>query len=437
MKRRLTLPLFWRIFLLIWIAMAVAVVASNMALQEISRRERVQLEQRDDLARIAQQAAELKVSGDRRGAWDLLRQSGERESLYLILVDGDEQGNAKPKYFGKHMRPGFPHQRPALIDTSEGYRMMAWQRPDSDGWLGPRMLRSFEMGMTFLMITLACWWIARHISRPLRKVEVTAQAIALGDMSLRVDDSVANRRDEIGALASAFNAMTDRLCTLLSRQQQLLRDISHDLRTPLARQRVAIELAGDAGHDADLMATILRQNERIEAMTAQILTLYRLSEKGQAIAREPVRFVRVLNDVLQGAADYAEQRSVDCQLTMDEDARKATVLGDNGLIYRALDNVLQNALDHTLPEHKVHLNLTVEADSLVCTIRDEGPGVASEDLVNLFEPFFRSDQARGGQGWGLGLAISRDIMQAHDGQIDAVNSDIGGLEVRLSWPLFV
>ncbi|MGQ7274167.1 sensor histidine kinase [Marinobacter sp. V034] len=437
MKRRLTLPLFWRIFLLIWIAMAVAVVASNMALHELSRRERVQLEQRDDLAQVARQAAELKASGDRRGARDILHRIGERESLYLILVDSDEQENTKPGRFGKHLRHGFPPQRPAVIDAPAGYRMMIWQRGDSSGWLGPRMLRSFEMAMTFLMITLACWWIARHISRPLRKVEATAQAIAVGDMSLRVDDAVANRRDEIGALASAFNAMTDRLCTLLSRQQQLLRDISHDLRTPLARQRVAIELAGDAGHDADLMATILRQNERIEAMTSQILTLYRLSEKGQAIAREPVRFVRVLNDVLQGAADYAEQRSVDCQLTMDEDARKATVLGDSGLIYRALDNVLQNALDHTLPEHKVHLNLTVEAHSLVCTIRDEGPGVASEDLVNLFEPFFRSDQARGGQGWGLGLAISRDIMQAHDGQIDAVNSDMGGLEVRLSWPLFV
>ena len=138
------------------------------------------------------------------------------------------------------------------------------------------------------MISLACWWIARLVSRPLKHMESTAQAIAAGDNSLRVSEKIAQRRDEVGQLATAFNAMTEQLCSLLERQKHLLRDISHDLRTPLTRQRIAIELANEAGADEELMASILRQNERLETMTGQILTLYRVTEAGGDIEREPL-----------------------------------------------------------------------------------------------------------------------------------------------------
>ncbi|WP_227370253.1 sensor histidine kinase [Halomonas sp. M20] len=434
MKHRLTWPLFWRIFLLIWIAMAVAVLASNMAIRELARRERVQLEQREDLARLARQAAELEAARGHRAARRLLRQAGERWQLFLILDEGENAYGDGPVEGRMRMRHERNPQRPAVIETPQGYRLLAWPRSGGAGWLDPRMFRSFELGTTFLVITLACWWIARRITRPLRQVEVTARAIAQGNTSLRVIESVADRRDEIGALARAFNAMTDRLCTLLERQQQLLRDISHDLRTPLMRQRVAIELAADMGQDKDLMATILRQNERLEAMTAQILTLYRVSEKGEGIDRRPLRFVDVLGEVLQGVAGYATQRGIDCQLSVKESASEAVILGNDDLIHRALDNVLQNALDHTPPGGQIHILVALEEQRLVCKIRDEGPGVPPEDLAKLFEPFFRSDQARGGKGWGLGLAITRDILHAHGGSVEAENSASGGLMVRLVWP---
>ncbi|SHF23396.1 His Kinase A (phospho-acceptor) domain-containing protein [Modicisalibacter ilicicola DSM 19980] len=432
MKRRLAWPLFWRIFLLIWIAMAVAVLASNMAIRELTRQERAQLEQRDDLARLARQAAELEVAGERRLARRLLHQAGQRLELHLILLEEDGDTGPGGRSRGRHER--YP-QRPAVIDTPQGYRLMAWPRGGGTGWLDPRLFRSFELVTLFFVITLACWWIARHISRPLRQVEATAQAIAQGDTALRVSESVADRRDEIGALARAFNAMTARLETLLTRQRQLLRDVSHDLRTPLARQRVAIELASDAGQDAELMATILRQNERLEAMTAQILTLYRVSEKGEAIARHPLSLVEVLEEVLNGARDFAAQRGVAFQPSVSERARDALLLGDRDLLHRALDNVLQNALDHTPSGGQIHIRVALEERRLVCEVRDEGPGVPDEDLAKLFEPFFRSDQARGGQGWGLGLAIAHDILKAHDGSIAATNGDGGGLVVRMAWPL--
>ncbi|WP_148863638.1 sensor histidine kinase [Marinobacter fonticola] len=436
MKARFFLPLSWRIFFLIWFAMALAVVLSNTAIHEWAGRERAQLEQRQDLAQLAQQAVALKEAGERRQAFRLLREQGERERLHLFLIEGDEARDGIAGKLRERHGAGWQPQRPAVIDAPSGYRLVVWPRAGGDGWLDPRLFRSFELGLTFILITLACWWIARRISRPLRDVESTARAIADGDTELRVRQAVANRRDEIGALAQAFNAMTDRLCQLLDRQKQLLRDISHDLRTPLARQRVAIELARDSGDDPEIMASILRQNERLEAMTAQILTLHRLSAKGQSMSQEPVRMAMVLNDVLQGAADYAEQQRVDCHLEVAEDARMATLLGDAGLLHRALDNVLQNALDHTPPGQVVNLHLMIAGKWLTCEIADRGPGVPEADLPHLFEPFFRSDRARGGQGWGLGLAIARDIMQAHDGRITAENGSAGGLVVRLDWPVF-
>lgn len=262
-------------------------------------------------------------------------------------------------------------------------------------------------------------------------------AIAGGDNSLRVPANIAGRRDEVGQLATAFNTMTEQLCQLLDRQQQLLRDISHDLRTPLARQRVAIELASEGSVDEDLLASILRQNERLEAMTSQILTLYRVAEQGREIDRDPVRPFLLVDHVLRDVADYAEHRGVDCKLVADLQSKSVSVLGDASLLQRCIDNIVQNALDHTPPGHGIHVTLKVESEQLALTIEDEGPGVSAESLPHLFEPFYRGDKARGSGGWGLGLAIARDIVQAHSGNIRAENSEQRGLRVTILLPLFV
>ncbi|MDX5334910.1 MAG: HAMP domain-containing histidine kinase, partial [Marinobacter sp.] len=216
-----------------------------------------------------------------------------------------------------------------------------------------------------------------------------------------------------------------------------LRDISHDLRTPLARQRVAIELASDGGADPALMDSILRQNERLETMTGQILTLYRVSENGGSMEREPVKPLALMNRVLRDAADYAEHRGVDCKLIAADDTRAVSVLGDSGLLQRALDNVLQNALDHTPPGKSVHASLALVDGSIQLDIADDGPGAPDELLQQLFEPFFRADKSRGGKGWGLGLAIARDIVNAHDGAISARNRSEGGLQVTIRLPVFI
>lgn len=436
MKRRILFPLFWRIFLSIWLAMAVTVVASNLATRMLLDKEREAIERQAGLRDLAEQAIAIREAGDRGEAWRFLKAEGERLDLHLVLIEQNEHDGKLPSFIRDRMQSGWYPQKPAVLDVAEGYRLVAWPRVQGPGWLNPRFFRAIELGLALVMISLACWWIARLVSRPLRHMETTARAIAGGNNRLRVSERIARRRDEVGQLATAFNAMTGQLCSLLERQKHLLRDISHDLRTPLARQRIAIELASEAGEDEELMASILRQNERLEAMTAQILTLYRVTEAGSDIEREPLRPMQVINQVLRDAADYAEHQGVDCKLVAAPEATTTSVLGDEGLLRRAIDNILQNALDHTPPGKAVHLDVSVADGWLVWTCDDEGPGVPEELLGHLFEPFYRADKSRGGKGWGLGLAIARDIISAHDGMITAQRGNRGGLQVNVRLPVF-
>lgn len=437
MKRRMMFPLFWRIFLAIWLAMAVTVVASNLATRVLLDRERQAIERQVGLRDLAEEAIQIRQQQGRSVAWRFLRGQGKQLDLHLILMEPGEGRQRLPRGVRERMDSGWYPQKPAVIPLEAGYQLIAWPRMHGEGWLDPRFFRFIELGLAFVLITLACWLIARFVSRPLRHMEQTAQRIAGGDSELRVSETIAGRRDEVGQLASAFNAMTEQLCSLLDRQTHLLRDISHDLRTPLTRQRIAIELASDSGADEQLMASILRQNERLEAMTAQILTLYRVAEQGADIERQPVRPVTLMNQVLRDAADYAEHQGVDCTLTASDEVANLSVLGEPGLLHRALDNIVQNALDHTPPGRRVCVETAAVDHRVQIAIEDEGPGVDKDLLPHLFEPFFRADKSRGGQGWGLGLAIARDIVAAHDGRISATNGASGGLRVTVELPVFI
>ena len=434
-KRPLMFPLFWRIFLLIWLALASAVILSNLVTRELLDREREAIEDLESLRDVAMEAARLDRGTDRRAFWTYLRDKGHELDLHLMLVDTDQAQNKLPDSVRERMRAWY-HRKPAVIEVNETQRLVAWPRSDRKGRVSPGVARALELGLGVVLLTLACWWIARLVSRPLRHMESTAQAIAGGDLSLRVNDRIARRRDEIGLTARAFNAMTERLCDLLDRQKQLMRDISHDLRTPLARQRVAIELAADSGIEPGLLDSIRRQNERLEEMTGQILTLYRVSGGGDGLEREPVTMVRAINDVLRDAADYAEHQRVDCHFEAVPGCQQVTVLANGELLRRALDNILQNALDYTPPGKSVTVTLAREGGQLHCTITDQGPGAPEEMLPHLFEPFYRADKARSGKGWGLGLAIASNIIQSHDGGIEAHNEPGAGLQVQIWLPVF-
>jgi len=428
------LSLFWRIFLSIWLAMAVTVVASNLANRYLLERERQAIERHVGLHEIGREALQMRGLESRGAMWRFLRAEGERLNLHLMLIERDEGHSRLPRHIRERIQSGWYPSKPAVIDLDDRHQLIAWPRLGSEGWLDPRLFRVVELTLAFILISLACWWIARRVSRPLNHMKQTAEAIAGGDTRLRVDPRIAGRRDEVGRLATAFNTMTDRLCQLLERQNHLLRDISHDLRTPLARQRVAIELVSDAGATPALIESILRQNERLETMTGQILTLYRVSESRNAMDEAPVGLPALVEQVMADASGYARQRGVECRLSTSGDMGAAVVSGDRGLLQRAIDNVLQNAIDHTPGDKTVEVRLRQAGGSVQLDVTDDGPGVDDDILEQLFEPFFRADQSRGGAGWGLGLAIARDIILRHGGTITAVNQPEGGLRLTIVLP---
>jgi signal transduction histidine kinase len=174
----------------------------------------------------------------------------------------------------------------------------------------------------------------------------------------------------------------------------------------------------------------------MDAITRDILAFYQIGEEARVKGHEATNLVAVVNQVLGQATDYAEMRRVDCHLTVAASARDVLVLGDRALIHRALEKVLQNALDYSTPGQVVAVHVEMVAGEAVCTLADSGPGVAEAALPHIFEPFFREDDARSGEGLGLGLAIAHTIMRAHDGRIEAENGPRDGLVVRLCWPVF-
>lgn len=441
-QRRFMVPLFWRIFLMIWLAMAATLMAGQLVSRLLIAQEQQTMARQFGLFELGQEALQLSQQRGDHTARRYLRDEGRKLGMHLLLAapaGAGENGHRRrlPASVHNRMQSHWFALKPAVIELAEGYQLVAWPRGNSAGWLGPRFLQFVNAGFAVVLISLACWLIARRLSKPLKTMEATARAIAAGDNSLRVAPEVAARRDEIGQLASAFNAMTGQLWGLLERQQQLLRDISHDLRTPLARQRVAIELASDEGGDATLMNSILRQNERLDAMTGQILTLYRLAAQGGQIAWEPVMPVQVLVAVQQDATGIVQQHNISCRLEAGEQVAGTLVLGDAGLLRRVFDNILQNALDHSPPGQPVTLRVATTGEYLSIEFADRGPGAPEETLQHLFEPFYRNDQSRGSHGWGLGLAIAQRIILSHKGQVTAFNADAGGLVVRVQLPIFV
>ena len=216
----------------------------------------------------------------------------------------------------------------------------------------------------------------------------------------------------------------------------------------LALSAIALATLGGCA-TVSLEQNVARVNEEAKSFAEGQISLARTADEREQRAqaaqkllqtilgqREAVQLIHVLNHVLGDAADYAEQRGVDCRLTVMPDSERVLALGDPNLLQRAFDNVLQNALDHTPPGRQVSISLKTLNERLVVDITDEGPGVSESTLRHLFEPFYRADKSRGGKGWGLGLAIARDILGLHDGQIEASNAATGGLAVRLSLPIF-
>lgn len=294
---------------------------------------------------------------------------------------------------------------------------------------------AWRLAVILVVVGALSWWLAWSLSSPVPPLRRAARALSGGNLGARVEDRVVRRRDELGELARDFNRMAERIEELLGSQRRLLRDVSHELRSPLARMQVALELARTGGGEAVSapMDRIQREVGRLDALIAQLLLLERL-RGGTPLEIGDLDVVRILAQVVDDAAFEAAAQGVQVRFVGGEPCR---IRGEGELLHRSFDNFLRNAVHHSPEGGIVDVNLRAGRGTVEITVADQGPGVPDEHLERIFEPFHRVQEARDrvSGGTGLGLAIGARAVDAHGGSIKASNRDGGGLEIRVVLPL--
>ena len=294
---------------------------------------------------------------------------------------------------------------------------------------GPRI------AVSILVAGLVCYLLSFYLTSPLKKLQSTVKAFAEGDFEVRVSPELRHRHDELAELGQEFDHMAERIATLISSQKRLLADISHEVRSPLARLTVALELARKHSNGKAIPALdrIEQEAERVNRLVGQLLALTRLESGSEQVPPETVIFEDLVQQVVDDAAFEAKPRGRHVKALHLE---KCRVRGSFELLRSAVENVVRNGVRYTAPGTAVEVTLNWRLDTAVLTVRDYGPGVPAIELEHIFEPFYRVSEARdrASGGMGLGLSIAERTVKLHGGSIRAENlSD--GLQVTIELPL--
>jgi len=280
------------------------------------------------------------------------------------------------------------------------------------------------------LVTLLCYGFAYHLTSPVRRLRTVLERFGQGDLSAR---AAIRRKDELGELATSFNQMADRIQTLLAAERRLLLDISHELRSPLARLGVAVELARSGEDRAHMLDRIQKEADRLNELVAELLQVTRVEGDPSMQKAENVPLDELLADIVYDS--LLEAKSKDCTLLLKAPVA-VTLSGDEELIRRAVENVIRNAIRYAPPGSPIDIDLKKLGGMAEICVRDYGPGVPAEALPRIFDPFYRvdSDRNRMSGGVGLGLAIARRSVELHKGKLTARNAN-PGLLVSIDLPL--
>ena len=309
---------------------------------------------------------------------------------------------------------------------------------------GPRAAVGFNR-LTFLMqwaVALlvsgfVCYLLTRYLTAPILRLREASQQLASGDLSTRASSTIADRQDEIGDLVRDFDAMASRIEALVSGQRQLISDVSHELRSPLARLNVALDLGRQRkGNDAafDQMEQDLAL---LNEMIGRLLTIAKLDVSTRQVPMVQVDITELMSQIVLDASFESHAREVSVKMNAEG---AYLVRGNAELLHSALENVVRNAIHYTMPGTSIEVllqSVRERSQSLVrIAIRDFGPGVPASELVNVFRPFYRVTEARDRQsgGVGLGLAIAERVIRTHGGTIQALNATPPGLLVEILLP---
>lgn len=325
--------------------------------------------------------------------------------------------------------------RPIVSATGQRYIYVAHiPRPPFQQGLQPLLYRLL---IILVIGGIFCFWLARYLTTPLLKLRTTTNELAEGNLGARVAHKLTKRRDEIGQLGRDFNGMAQRLESMVKAQQRLLGDISHELRSPLARLGVALGLARQrSGAEANgALDRIERESDNLNEMIGQLLTLTRLESGTDERKPSEVDLAALVRDVAEDADFEARSLNRSVQVVWTE---KCSINGVEELLRSAVENVVRNAVRYTPEGTAVEVALRRQNGGgdrfALISVRDRGNGVPEESLEKIFRPFYRTEDARdrqSGGGTGLGLAITERAVRMHGGTVEARNAKEGGLSVEL------
>jgi two-component system sensor histidine kinase CpxA len=376
---------------------------------------------------------------------------------YLFNEQGEEVSRrGAPDWAVRVLNSGSPSPRDGFIIPAP--KVLKESRASSDGqhrftlvlglppgprvFLGPRGMPIPGVIIGVITSGLVCYFLAWYLTKPIVRLRAATRQLAAGDLTARSGAPASRRRDEVAGLVRDFDAMAERLEMLVKAQSRLLNDISHELRSPLARLNVALGLARQrAGVEStDMLDRIELEASRLNELIGRILTLARLEDGEQLVPQTPVPLGELVASVAEDAEFEAQERH--CHVHTVIPGGDWGVRGNDSLLHSAVENVVRNAIRYTQEGTSVEIELTsVEKQGggaeAVLRVSDSGPGVPEDALEKLFEPFYRLDDARGRLtgGVGLGLAITERAVRFHGGKVSASNRAEGGLMVEIRLPL--
>jgi len=355
--------------------------------------------------------------------------NGIRRLAFMAAVTGEPQIAPSSK--------GLWHALP----TENNYVILAEMPPPSpiSRILDPQLI-GLRLSVTFIVAGIVCYLLTRSLTAPILQLQKAARQFADGALATRVGPVLGKRKDEIADLGRDFDRMAERIEALVNAQQKLLRDISHELRSPLARLNVALELARQrAGKEAaGALDRIEREAERLNELIGQLLTLTLLESGAETMEKTSFDLSVLLEEIVDDVDFEARGRNRAVKIVSSE---TIIVNASREMLRRAIENVVRNGVAYTTEGTEVEVYLDLQhkdgEDLAVVRVRDHGPGVPETALAQLFQPFYRIADARDRLtgGTGIGLAITERAIHLHGGVVTASNDPDGGLVVEINLPV--
>jgi signal transduction histidine kinase len=453
--------LFLKIFLSFWLAMVLVsatLIASVIATQSQFKAMRAEEFDRTVMPLVAARAADILDDHGMGALADFLNslENTLHWQAYLFDDEGKEiLSQPSPPEIDAIAQSALQTNETGFV-TSHGTRFAATRTTGSTGThyvlvIGthiesvaevlnaPIETQFIRAAAVFLIAGVVCFWLTRYITAPILHLRAATHRLATGHLSTRVGEAAGNRHDELAELSRDFDHMAEQIESLISSQRRLLADISHELRSPLARLTVALGLARLHANSESTSALdrIEVEAERLNSLIGSLLRLARIEGGSESVEGELVALDQLVLDVAADADFEAQGRSRRVRVTQVDGC---TVLGNRQLLRGAIENVIRNAVNYTDEGTEVQITLKKSHANgngiAVISVRDHGRGVPEESLRNIFLPFYRVGDARDrfSGGSGLGLSITERAVRLHGGKVKAENCPDGGLLVELSLP---